>query len=45
MGRTAVSLILERLDGERGSARHVLMPPSLVVRGTSGAPARKKVPR
>lgn len=38
MGRTAVALILERLEGERESARHVLMPPSLVVRGTTGPP-------
>ena len=43
MGRTAVSLILERLDGERRSARHLLMPPSLVVRGTTGPPSPKKV--
>lgn len=45
MGRTAVSLILERLDGERRSVKHMLMPPSLVVRGTTGPPQKKKVPR
>jgi DNA-binding LacI/PurR family transcriptional regulator len=39
MGRTAVALILERLDGERETARHVLMPPSLVVRGTTAPPS------
>lgn len=39
MGRTAVSLILERLDGKRAAARHVLMPPSLVVRGTTAPPS------
>jgi DNA-binding LacI/PurR family transcriptional regulator len=39
MGRTAVALILERLDGERKSSRHILMPPSLVVRGTTGPPS------
>jgi DNA-binding LacI/PurR family transcriptional regulator len=38
MGRTAVTLALERLDGEREDARHVLMPPSLVVRGTTAPP-------
>ena len=39
MGRTAVALLLERLDGQREAARHVLMPPSLVVRGSTGAPS------
>lgn len=39
MGRTAVTLLLERLGGRRDTARHVLMPPTLVVRGTT-APRR-----
>jgi DNA-binding LacI/PurR family transcriptional regulator len=45
MGRTAVSLILERLDGERRIARHLLMPPSLVVRGTTAPPAGRRASR
>lgn len=40
MGRTAVTLLLERLAGRRDTARHVLMPPTLVVRGTT-APRRE----
>lgn len=43
MGRTAVTLLLERLAGRRDTARHVLMPPTLVVRGTT-AP-RRATPR
>lgn len=39
MGRTAVRLVLERLDGKRRAARHLLMPPSLVVRGTTAPPS------
>lgn len=39
MGRTAVTLLLERLAGRRDTARHVLMLPTLVVRGTT-APRR-----
>ena len=38
IGRTAVTLLLERIEGRRDSARHVLIPPSLVVRGTTAAP-------
>ncbi|HJU87482.1 MAG TPA: LacI family DNA-binding transcriptional regulator [Gemmatimonadota bacterium] len=38
MGRTAVALVLERLDEKREDARHVLMAPSLVVRGTTAQP-------
>ena len=38
MGETAVSLLLERRDGERGRARHLVEPPSLVVRGATGPP-------
>ena len=39
MGRTAVTLLLERLVGQRDTARHVMMPPTLAVRGTT-APRR-----
>lgn len=39
MGRTAVKLLLERLTGKREGARHVLIPPTLVVRGTTAPPA------
>lgn len=42
MGRTAVTLLLERLGGRRDTARHVLMPPTLVVRGTTAA---RRIPR
>lgn len=38
MGRTAVVLLLERLREGRKEARHVLMPPSLVVRGSTAPP-------
>ncbi len=38
LGREAVHLVLERLDENRDSARHVVVPPSLVVRSTTGPP-------
>lgn len=38
LGREAVHLVLARLDGDRGSARHMLVPPNLVVRSTTGPP-------
>ncbi|MEP6764400.1 MAG: LacI family DNA-binding transcriptional regulator [Gemmatimonadaceae bacterium] len=38
MGRTSVTLLLERLAGGRDAARHLLMPPNLVVRGTTAPP-------
>jgi DNA-binding LacI/PurR family transcriptional regulator len=38
IGATAVRLLLDRLDGGRGRSRHVLVPPLLVIRGTT-APA------
>ncbi|MGH2735128.1 MAG: LacI family DNA-binding transcriptional regulator [Actinomycetota bacterium] len=37
IGATAVKLLLDRLDGGRRRARHVLLQPGLVVRGTTAA--------
>ncbi len=39
MGRTAVGLLLERLDGSRREPRNLVMEPRLVVRGSTGPPA------
>jgi DNA-binding LacI/PurR family transcriptional regulator len=39
MGATAVRLLLERLDEGRSRARHLVVAPSLVVRGTAAPPA------
>jgi DNA-binding LacI/PurR family transcriptional regulator len=41
MGRTAVKLLLERLTMKRDVARHVLIPPTLVIRGTTAPPASR----
>ena len=38
MGRQAVRLLLDRLAGGREAARTLLMPPTLVVRGTTARP-------
>jgi DNA-binding LacI/PurR family transcriptional regulator len=38
LGREAVYLVLERLDEGRKTARHVVVPPNLVVRSTTGPP-------
>ncbi len=38
LGREAVHLVLERIDGDRESARHVVVRPSLVARSTTGPP-------
>jgi DNA-binding LacI/PurR family transcriptional regulator len=38
MGRTAVALLMERLKEERKEGKHVLMPPSLVVRSSTAPP-------
>lgn len=38
LGREAIHLVLERLDEDRTAARHVVVPPSLVVRSTTGPP-------
>ena len=40
MGVTAVQLLLERRDEDRRTARHLVVPPSLVVRGSTGPPPR-----
>jgi DNA-binding LacI/PurR family transcriptional regulator len=38
LGAQAVHLLLERLEDGRATARHIVVPPSLVVRGTTGRP-------
>ncbi len=38
LGREAVHLLLERLDEGRKTARHVVIPPTLVVRSTTAPP-------
>jgi DNA-binding LacI/PurR family transcriptional regulator len=40
MGVTAVRLLLQRHDEDRRTARHLVVPPSLVVRGSTGPPPR-----
>jgi DNA-binding LacI/PurR family transcriptional regulator len=40
MGGMAVSLLLERMNDGRGEARHIVLPPHLVVRRTTAAPPR-----
>jgi DNA-binding LacI/PurR family transcriptional regulator len=42
IGRRAVTLLVERLHGGRRTARHVLVPPSLVVRGTTARPRGRR---
>jgi DNA-binding LacI/PurR family transcriptional regulator len=39
LGATAVRLLLERLENGRQRARHVVLPPSLVIRGTTAPSA------
>jgi DNA-binding LacI/PurR family transcriptional regulator len=41
IGRRAVSLLVERLHGRRRTTRHVLVAPTLVVRGTTAPPRRR----
>ena len=41
IGRMAVKLLLERLTEDRSDARHVLMAPTLVVRGTTAPPTAR----
>lgn len=38
MGRTAVRLLIERIQEGRSDPRHIVLPPQLVVRGTSATP-------
>lgn len=38
MGRVAVRLLVEKIEEGRSRAKHVVLPPSLVVRGTTGPP-------
>ena len=38
MGRRAVTLLMERLTGRRESSRHLLVRPTLVIRGTTAPP-------
>lgn len=46
MGRKAVTLLLERLARKRERSRHLLVPPTLVVRGsTMPPPARSRADR
>jgi len=40
LGAFAVRLLLERLDRGRREARHVVVPPHLVTRGTTSSPGR-----
>jgi DNA-binding LacI/PurR family transcriptional regulator len=42
LGATAVRLLLERVERGRRRARHVVLPPSLVVRGTTARPAGRR---
>jgi DNA-binding LacI/PurR family transcriptional regulator len=44
MGRTAVEVLLERIRAERTRARRVVMPPQLVIRGTTAPPGRRRRP-
>jgi DNA-binding LacI/PurR family transcriptional regulator len=41
IGATAVRLLIERLDRERRRARHIVIQPHLVVRGTTAPPRRR----
>jgi len=40
MGRTAVQLLMERIEEGRSDPRHIVLPPRLVVRRTSAPPRR-----
>ena len=42
MGRAAVDLLLERVDGDRRTPRRIVVTPSLVVGTTTGPPAERK---
>lgn len=38
IGRLAIDMLIERVEGGRDDARHVVIPPTLVVRETTGPP-------
>ncbi len=40
IGRLAVDMLIERVEQGRTEARHVVTPPELIVRSTTGPPAR-----
>ena len=40
LGTTAVELLIERIEEGRTQARHIVLSPSLVIRTTTGPPAR-----
>ncbi len=40
MGETALDLLLERLEEDRIDARHLVLPPRLVLRNSTGPPRR-----
>ena len=40
LGTTAVELLLERLEDDRKESRHIVLEPELVVRATTGPPAK-----
>jgi DNA-binding LacI/PurR family transcriptional regulator len=42
IGVTGVPLLLERRDDDRRIARHLVVPPSLVVRGSTAPPPRDR---
>jgi DNA-binding LacI/PurR family transcriptional regulator len=42
MGHQAVTLLLERLEQHRVEAKHVVLPPKLVVRDTTGPPRSRE---
>lgn len=41
IGRLAVDMLIERVEQGRTEARHVVTTPELIVRGTTGPPARR----
>jgi DNA-binding LacI/PurR family transcriptional regulator len=41
MGRRAARLLIGRIEGDRGRARHLVLAPHLIVRDTSGPPIRR----
>lgn len=44
MGRWAAQLLLDRIDGERGPARHVVIPTCLLARGSGERPPAAPAP-